>query len=276
MVCFLRLYAVFFVMVCVVLYGFQFFVCFFSSRRRHTRCALVTGVQTCALPISAGVLYVLLPSVPDLSYPGFLGIYLAAIAVSVASHIPGGLGVFESVILFLLPPSVSSPAVFGALLAYRVVYYLLPLGIAVILLTSYEILQRRKGIKRLAIAFERWTPTLAPPVFAAAAFIAGVILLFSGATPAVGDRLSWLGHRLPLPLIEASHFMGSLAGAGLLILARGLQRRLDAAYILALVLLGIGVVVSLLKGLDYEEAAVLLVLLLALWRSEEHTSELQS
>src|SRR3546814_7828424 len=26
-------------------------VCFFSSRRRHTRCALVTGVQTCALPI---------------------------------------------------------------------------------------------------------------------------------------------------------------------------------------------------------------------------------
>src|SRR3546814_18168230 len=28
-----------------------FYVCFFSSRRRHTRCALVTGVQTCALPI---------------------------------------------------------------------------------------------------------------------------------------------------------------------------------------------------------------------------------
>src|SRR3546814_16031269 len=27
-------------------------MCFFSSRRRHTRCALVTGVQTCALPIS--------------------------------------------------------------------------------------------------------------------------------------------------------------------------------------------------------------------------------
>src|SRR3546814_19277830 len=30
-----------------------FVLCFFSSRRRHTRCALVTGVQTCALPISA-------------------------------------------------------------------------------------------------------------------------------------------------------------------------------------------------------------------------------
>src|SRR3546814_17676254 len=31
-----------------------FVVFFFSSRRRHTRCALVTGVQTCALPISSG------------------------------------------------------------------------------------------------------------------------------------------------------------------------------------------------------------------------------
>src|SRR3546814_10211421 len=32
----------------------MFYFFFFSSRRRHTRCALVTGVQTCALPISEG------------------------------------------------------------------------------------------------------------------------------------------------------------------------------------------------------------------------------
>src|SRR3546814_3978378 len=31
---------------------YSLFIFFFSSRRRHTRCALVTGVQTCALPIS--------------------------------------------------------------------------------------------------------------------------------------------------------------------------------------------------------------------------------
>src|SRR3546814_6068157 len=34
---------------------YSFVVVFFSSRRRHTRCALVTGVQTCALPISLGI-----------------------------------------------------------------------------------------------------------------------------------------------------------------------------------------------------------------------------
>src|SRR3546814_7080204 len=37
-------------------YDFVLFFFFFSSRRRHTRCALVTGVQTCALPISGGKL----------------------------------------------------------------------------------------------------------------------------------------------------------------------------------------------------------------------------
>src|SRR3546814_3906019 len=38
----------------VVLVLFVWLLCFFSSRRRHTSCALVTGVQTCALPIYAG------------------------------------------------------------------------------------------------------------------------------------------------------------------------------------------------------------------------------
>src|SRR3546814_10722604 len=38
----------------MIVYFEVLFICmfFFSSRRRHTRCALVTGVQTCALPIS--------------------------------------------------------------------------------------------------------------------------------------------------------------------------------------------------------------------------------
>src|SRR3546814_3629599 len=38
---------------------------FFSSRRRHTRCALVTGVQTCALPISGGPANARVPGLDD-------------------------------------------------------------------------------------------------------------------------------------------------------------------------------------------------------------------
>src|SRR3546814_7085450 len=49
-------------------------VFFFSSRRRHTRCALVTGVQTCALPISGHVDYGLVPNIvytwPELATVG--------------------------------------------------------------------------------------------------------------------------------------------------------------------------------------------------------------
>src|SRR3546814_1939536 len=41
-----------FFFVCFFFIFFSVFIFFFSSRRRHTRCALVTGVQTCALPIS--------------------------------------------------------------------------------------------------------------------------------------------------------------------------------------------------------------------------------
>src|SRR3546814_9961314 len=39
---------------CVLIFLPDLFFFFFSSRRRHTRCALVTGVQTCALPIYDG------------------------------------------------------------------------------------------------------------------------------------------------------------------------------------------------------------------------------
>jgi phosphatidylglycerol lysyltransferase len=62
-------------------------------------------------------------------------------------------------------------------------------------------------------------------------------------------------HRVvALPVIEASHFVASLAGAALLLLARGLQRRLDAAWLLAVVLLATGAAFSLAKGWDFEEA----------------------
>jgi phosphatidylglycerol lysyltransferase len=58
--------------------------------------------------------------------------------------------------------------------------------------------------------------------------------------------------------------VGSLAGVALLLLARGLQRRLDAAYVLTCALLATGIVASLAKGVDYEEALLLSIMLAAL------------
>jgi phosphatidylglycerol lysyltransferase len=107
-------------------------------------------------------------------------------------------------------------------------------------------------------------PALAPRALAVVTFLAGTVLLFSGALPAAHGRLGILGGLVPLTVIELSHFLGSVTGVGLLILAWGVARRLDGAFHLTVVLLGAGVAVSLLKGFDYQEAVVLTAGLAAL------------
>jgi len=214
--------------------------------------------------LAGGVLYALLPKVPALSFPGFLGIYLLAQTGGLISQVPGGLGVFETIVALLLSPTLPASEILGVLLAYRSIYYLLPLFLAALLLAIQELLQRQEGFKKFAAAFAQWSSGLVPPVFAFTVFVGGAILLFSGATPAVDARLTWLKNFLPLPVLELSHFFASLVGMGLLLLARCLQRRLDAAYHLTVVLLGFGVVFALLKGWDYEEAILLAFMLAAL------------
>jgi glycosyltransferase 2 family protein len=89
--------------------------------------------------LAAAVLYAVLPSNISLSYLDFLGIYLLAMFAGVVSNVPGGLGVFETIILLILSSKVSAAAILGSMLAYRGVYYFLPLLVASVLLGIYEI-----------------------------------------------------------------------------------------------------------------------------------------
>ncbi|WP_228039969.1 lysylphosphatidylglycerol synthase domain-containing protein [Nodosilinea sp. LEGE 07088] len=91
--------------------------------------------------LAAATLYSLLPQVTGLTYLGFLKIYLLAMAAGVLSNVPGGLGVFETVVILLLSNQLSPAAVLASLLAYRGVYYFLPLAIAIALFGGYEIRQ---------------------------------------------------------------------------------------------------------------------------------------
>ncbi|MEZ5420394.1 MAG: hypothetical protein R2708_24055 [Vicinamibacterales bacterium] len=52
-------------------------------------------------------------------------------------------------------------------------------------------------------------------------FLSGCVLLWSGATPAAPGRLDLVDRPLPLGLVEASHFIGSVVGVGLLVLPQG-------------------------------------------------------
>jgi phosphatidylglycerol lysyltransferase len=210
--------------------------------------------------LTSSVLYVLLPP-SSLSYPAFLGVYLLAQAAGLASLVPGGLGVFEGIMVLSLSSSLPTRTILGALIAYRGIYYLLPLGTAILLLGAHELAQKKEGLRWAMRFFGRWVPELVPQLLSVTTFIGGAILLFSGAVPAISERMIWLSRFLPLPVVEVSHFLGSLAGIGLLLLARGLQQRLDAAYFLTATLLVGGIFFSLLKGFDYEEAIILAAML---------------
>ena len=214
--------------------------------------------------VAAAVLYSLLPSALHLTYGHFLGVFVLAQIAGFISHVPGGLGVFESVMLVAVPHERSGAALVAALLAYRVIYYLLPLAAATLLLAGYEVATRRARWQPMVRAAGRWVPAVVPSMLAVTTFGSGLVLLFVGATPVGRGRLTALQQVVPLSFLELSHFLGSLVGIALLLVASGLQRRIDAAYHAAVVLLGLGAVFALLKGVHYEAAVVLLFTLATL------------
>lgn len=217
---------------------------------------------------AAATLYVLLPE--GLPFPWFAGVFLLAQLGGIASQVPGGVGVFETLLLLLLKDRVEPSAIAGAILVYRAVYYLLPMAVATVLLGAREVFTRREPVSAALARIGRVTPLVVPNVLAATTFAGGVVLLLSGATPAAHGRLRLLESLLPLPVIEVSHLLGSISGVGLLLLARSIQRRIDAAWLGTVAVLAAGIVTSLLKGLDWEEALVLAAMLLVVLPCRRH------
>jgi len=226
--------------------------------------AAQVAVSAADWALAALVLYLLLPATAPISFLPFLGLFIAAQVGGLASQVPGGVGVFESIILASLAAGALAPDLLSALVAFRVVYYLVPFLAAFAMLVGNEIVVRRERVGRVLRGAHASFAPVVPWLAALGAVVAGTVLLVSGATPAAADRLHLLRRWIPLAVLEASHLVGSLAGIALLLLARALSRRLDGAWVLAIALLGAGAVASLAKGLDWEEATVLALLLLAL------------
>lgn len=231
-----------------------------------------TGLQiSCAMldiAFAAAVLFVLLPPDLGITFPQLLSAYVLAIVAGILSHVPGGLGVFESVLLLALPDA-ARDALLGSILAYRVIYYLLPLALAALIGLGQEIYQRWRHVQRGMQLAADLLGRSSPQVLAVSVFVSGAILVFSGATPAVPERMTVLGEFVPLPVVEISHMAGSLAGLALMVLAYSLSRRVNEAYHITFWILLLGVIVSLAKGLDYEEATVTALALLALYEGRE-------
>jgi phosphatidylglycerol lysyltransferase len=212
--------------------------------------------------LAALVLYVLLPP-HSIGFLPFAACFLAAMITGLVSHVPGGLGVFDTTLVFLLSSRMPAAGLVPALLAYRTVYYLGPLALGVTLLAGFEAAIRRRSAGASS-RIERALALITRSTLPAMVFAVGLVLLFSGATPPVSARMTWLSAHAPIAVIEAAHFLGSIAGVLLLLLSQGLARRLDAAWLATVGTLTLGIAASLLKGLDYEEALAIAFVLAAL------------
>jgi phosphatidylglycerol lysyltransferase len=214
--------------------------------------------------VAASVLYVLLPAGHGVGMVHFLAIFVAAQFAGQLSHVPGGLGVVEAVILFLLPEAMADGRILGSFLVWRGIYHLLPLLLAVGVLGFWELRARGAAVERTLGAVGRGALLASPVLLAGGTFVAGVLLVVYGSVPPAPGHLAWVDGLLPHGAFELSHFLASLAGAALLVLAWGLVQRLEAAYRMTLVLLATGIVLSLLRGFEVLPAATLGLILLAL------------
>lgn len=215
--------------------------------------------------VSALVLYVLLPDAHPVGFLTFAAVFVSGQALGVISHVPGGLGVFEATLVTLMPGTMPNSTLFASLVVYRVLYYIVPLLVAGVVLVFLEV---RERIRKVDPVFSAVASTV-PTVLAAVALILGAVLLFVGAVPVPRGRLGWLETWLDPLAVNISHFLASVVGATLLIVARGLQRRLSGAYHVALIALLMLAGLAVTAFASPALSAICAAAALALWLSRD-------
>lgn len=92
----------------------------------------------------AAALHMLMPPELGIDYFELLGIFAAALTVGLISHVPGSLGVFESAVILMIQPSdeMTAPLI-GSLIAFRAIYYIVPLIIGFI---TFGIIELRRAV----------------------------------------------------------------------------------------------------------------------------------
>ena len=113
------------------------------------RMALVqVALATVDVAVTATIFFSLLPDAQDLTWTIFLGVYVASYTAGLAANLPGGIGVFDTAMLFGLEPYIDAPHIVGAIVVFRLYYYVIPLFLAGSLFAGNEILLRGGGVLR--------------------------------------------------------------------------------------------------------------------------------
>ena len=235
------------------------------------------------ITFAALTLYLLLP-VGDIGFSAFLGIFATATMAGILSHVPGGVGVFETVVLAALPGSVPIETAAAALLMFRIIYYIVPFVLALVVLALYEALvvvrsaSGRQPLFRLGRRMAEMAPTLgaispmAPVVLSVMIFGSGLWMSFAALIPSTTEAGEALERVFPLVLLEGGALMSSVLGAVLIVLALGVARRSLGAYWLALGAMAVGIVVAMIHAFDIESVITLGIAMLILlpFRREFH------
>jgi glycosyltransferase 2 family protein len=93
--------------------------------------------------IMSGIIFVLFQQ--RIEFPAVVSVLLLAAVAGVITHVPAGLGVLEAVFVALLSHQMPQHAILAALVAYRVVYYLAPLGVAAVVYLVMEARAKKLG-----------------------------------------------------------------------------------------------------------------------------------
>ncbi len=210
--------------------------------------------------IASCTLFVLLPS-GEIPYITLLQIFLVAQMLGILSQVPGGMGVFETAIVMMLPEATESSYVMGALLAYRAIFYFFPLSIALLLLASHEFFRAKKRFKVLARFYGGRMASLIPQALSISIFISGAMILFSGVTDVSSSVIKRLVDYIPVYILDFFHFTISVIGINLLFISRGLLLRIKRAYSYAVIFLTMLFPLALINGYGYEKIVFLLVML---------------
>ena len=224
------------------------------------------GLSCVDVVLTSTILFVLLRATTDINYFVFLGVYLLAMGAGTLSNIPGAIGVFESV-FFVLLPGIPVPELVAAMIAFRLIYYLVPLIFALLIIVVREIGEHKAQLQSASELTLAWGIKLVPQAVGAAVFLIGAYLVLGGAMPFSPGQITLLQNLIPLPLLEMSHLLSSAVGMGLLLVARGLYRRLYRAYIASVVLIVVGGASLLLQTFDWFQLALMVLLIGILWLS---------
>lgn len=97
--------------------------------------------------LAAAVLYILLPHGHHITFIILLEVFILALTAGFVSHVPGGLGVFETIVILLLEGYASKPALMSSLFAFRLIYFIMPLVVSLFSLAFYEVVVLQDRLK---------------------------------------------------------------------------------------------------------------------------------